>query len=98
MSLRDFYADASELFGFDRVHADNLLWELEQEDFDVDTDSLRDTAWQDFVAESAVDLMDESYHPSLGLELDDMWEYGDDEWVEAGEEVELSVSYEEGEA
>jgi len=91
--MADIYEDAAELFGFDSHETDNLLDELEEQGFDYESDSLRDDEWANLAAEAAVAMIDEDDFSDYTLDED--WEYGEDEWLDAGIEVELTTEYEE---
>lgn len=92
---RDFYADAERLFGFDENEADNLLESLEELGFDPERNSLGPrSAFADEIADLVIDMADEEDFGSE-YEVDDDWEYGYDEWLDAGIEVELTIEYTE---
>lgn len=91
--MADIYKDAADLFGFDAHETDNLLDELEEQGFDYESDSLRDDEWANLAAEAAVAMIDEDDFSDYTLDED--WEYGEDEWLDAGIEVELTTEYEE---
>lgn len=93
--MANLYKQARELFGFDEKETDNLIESLEEEGFDYETDSLRDPDWADYVAEVAVDELIDEDDVSGEYLLDPNWEYGEDEWLDAGIEVELTTVYEE---
>lgn len=93
---RDFYADAERLFGFDENEADNLLEELEELGFDPDRHSLGPRSkFAEDIAELVIEMADEDSIPDELYELDYDWEYGDDDYLDAGVEVELSIEYTE---
>jgi len=93
-----FRSDAAELFGLSSAEADALRDELEEaEGFDVDTDSLYDNVWgplaSDYLEDVSGDISD--YMDSFDMDLDDSFEWGRDDWVDAGEEYEITIEYEE---
>ena len=98
---RDLYRQAAELFGFDENDTDNLLDELEELGFNPKVNTLSgrgkfagDIA--EIVGEMYKGLAKEIDLPaSSRFKLDTDWEYGEDEWLEAGEEVEMTIDYEE---
>lgn len=93
--MPNLYRQARDLFGFDENETDDLIETLEEEGFDYETDSLRDPDWADYVAEVAVDEIVDEEDYSSDYSLEDDWEFGEDEWLDAGVEVELTTLYEE---
>lgn len=98
---RDFYGDAERLHGLDEREATNLLEELEEFGFDPDKHSLGPRGiYADEVAlilgemserfAKEVDLPEESPY-----NISTKWEYGPDEFLDAGVEVEVTIDYEE---
>lgn len=92
--FEDFAADAAELFGLDKHEASDLLGLLhDQEDFEEDSDRLKD-----FMPE-AFDLLEDV--TDLELYEEDWWDFSldpdwpDDEWLDEGVEYEITADYEE---
>lgn len=95
MTFDQFAVEAAELFGFDPRESANLLDRLEAEGFDFEVDSLYDGEWGAVATDFFEDLVDTEQYDFPGYELDQHWEWGDDEWIEAGEEIEVALDYEE---
>lgn len=89
----DFAEDAREHFGLNEQEAADLLDALEAEGFDAEDESLAD--WMPEAFDALDDITDlEAYD-------EDWWDYDldpyfpDDDWLEAGEEWEVTAEYEE---
>lgn len=93
MTFDQFAAEAAELFGFDQRESAYLLGWLEAEGFDLEADSLYDDEWGAVAADVFEDLVDTERYGFPEYELDQDWEWGDDAWIEVGEEIEVSLSY-----
>lgn len=86
-------AEAAELFGLDQRESANLFDALEAAGFDLEADSLYDDEWGAVAADVFEDIVDTEQYGFPEYELDQNWEWGDDAWIEAGEEIEVSLSY-----
>lgn len=92
-----FYDDARELFGLGRAEARDLLDSLrDEEDFSPRRDSLYDDDWGPVASEYLGDVIEGFDDYDSEYELDFGWEWGRDDWVDAGEEYEFTIQYEEG--
>jgi hypothetical protein len=83
----NFADDAANLFGLTQQEAASLLDDLEAEGFDAGEDTLRD--WMP----EAFDLLTPLWDDYSEWELDPS--FPDDDWLDAGEEWELTADYEE---
>jgi hypothetical protein len=102
MRLRDFEDRAADLFGYDIPEARELLVALEDRGYDLrDISDRSRNVWADaadIVLERIEEEEKEEVEEDYGEEespysLDDSWP--DDDWLDAGDEWELTGTYEE---
>ena len=98
---RDFYGDAERILGLDEREATELLESLEEFGFDPERNSLGSRGiYADDIAFVMEEMSsryekEEAIPEPSGYSLSARYEYGIDEMLDAGIEVEVTIDYEE---